>query len=56
MGLIEQIIPEFPVLCDDNINHVMMYLKRKIATFLIEYQAMDSDALVDKRYNRFRRF
>lgn len=56
LGVIEQIIPEFPVLCEDNINHVMMYLKRKIATFLIEYQAMDDSELINKRYNRFRRF
>lgn len=56
LGIIEQIIPEFPVLSVENMNRVMLNLKRKIADFLYQYQNMDSEERIDRRYHRFRRF
>lgn len=56
LGIIERIIPEFPVLNADTMNHVMMYMKRKIADFMIQYQSKSVEELIDNRYNRFRKF
>ncbi len=56
MGIVEQVIPEFPVVSQENINHVMMYLKRKIVDFMIRYQEKAEDEIVQQRYDRFRKF
>ncbi|MDO5401921.1 MAG: acetyl-CoA carboxylase carboxyltransferase subunit alpha [Eubacteriales bacterium] len=56
MGIIERIIPEFPVVSEDNINHVTLYMKRKIADFLINYISMTGEELANQRYDRFRKF
>lgn len=56
MGIIERIIPEFPVVSEDNINRVTLYMKRKIADFLINYISMTGEELANQRYDRFRKF
>lgn len=56
LGIIERIIPEFGGVESDNLSHVMIYMKRKIADFLIKYQDKTSDELVNERYERFRKF
>ena len=54
LGIIEQILPEFPVVSSDNMNRVTLYMKRKIAGFLIKYQQMSGEELAQQRYQRFR--
>ncbi len=56
LEIIERIIPEFPVVGKENINHITFYMKRKIAEFLIEYMEKDDVQLIENRYNRFRKF
>lgn len=56
LGMIERIIPEFPVISEDNMNRVTLYMKRKIAGFLIRYMDMDGQELTKQRYERFRKF
>ena len=56
MGVIERIIPEFPVISEDNINRVTLYMKRKIAGFLIQTLSMTGQELIEQRYERFRKF
>lgn len=55
LGIIERIIPEFPVVCKENMGRVATYMKRKIADFLLEYQQLDENELIEKRYKRFRK-
>lgn len=55
MGIIERVIPEFPVVSSDNINRVTLYMKRKIAEFLIKYEKVSEEELVNDRYQRFRK-
>ena len=54
LGIIEQILPEFPIVSCDNMNRVTLYMKRKIAGFLIKYQQMSGEELAQQRYQRFR--
>lgn len=54
LGIIEQILPEFPIVSSDNMNRVTLYMKRKIAGFLIKYQQMSGEELAQQRYQRFR--
>ena len=54
LGIIEQILPEFPVVSSDNMNRVTLYMKRKIAGFLVKYQQMGGEELAEQRYQRFR--
>ena len=54
LGIIEQILPEFPVVSSDNMNRVTLYMKRKIAGFLIKYQQRSGEELAQQRYQRFR--
>ena len=54
LGIIEQILPEFPVVSSDNMNRVTLYMKRKIAGFLVKYQQMGGEELAQQRYQRFR--
>lgn len=56
MGVIERIIPEFPVISEENINRVTLYMKRKIAGFLIHYLNMSGEELTEQRYERYRKF
>ncbi len=55
LGIIERIIPEFPVVSAENINRVTTNMKRKITDFMIKYQAMEADELKEHRYERFRK-
>lgn len=54
LGIIEQILPEFPVVSSDNMNRVTLYMKRRIAGFLVKYQQMGGEELAEQRYQRFR--
>ena len=54
LGIIEQILPEFPIVSGDNMNRVTLYMKRKIAGFLVKYQQMGGEELAEQRYQRFR--
>ena len=54
LGIIEQILPEFPIVSSDNMNRVTLYMKRKIAGFLVKYQQMGGEELAEQRYQRFR--
>lgn len=56
LGVIEKIIPEFPVLCESNNNRVTLYLKRQIAEFLCNYERMDVEEMMENRYQRFRKY
>lgn len=56
LGIIERIIPEFPVVTGENISRVATYMKRKIAEFMLRYQALNPKELTEGRYKRFRRF
>ena len=56
MGMIERVVPEFPVVSSANINRVTLYMKRKMADFMIKYQGMDTEELTHRRYERFRKF
>ena len=55
LGIIERIIPEFPVVSAENINRVTTNMKRKITEFMIKYQAMEANELKEHRYERFRK-
>lgn len=55
LGIIERIIPEFPVISSDNINRVTLYMKRKIAGFLLKYEDVTEEELAKDRYERFRK-
>ena len=54
LGIIEQILPEFSIVSGDNMNRVTLYMKRKIAGFLVKYQQMSGEELAQQRYQRFR--
>ena len=55
MGIIERVIPEHPVISVDNIKRVTLYMKRKIADFMMKYQDMTTQELVEQRYDRYRK-
>lgn len=54
LGIIEKIIPEYPVIRENNINRVTLYMKRMICGFMIKYCDMEKNSLIEKRYKRFR--
>lgn len=54
-GIIEKIIPEYPVISEVNMNRIILYMKRMMCEFLIKYCDMDEKALVEQRYERFRK-
>lgn len=54
LGIIDRIIPEYPVVSADNIKRVTLYMKRKMADFMIKYGKMSEEELVNDRYERFR--
>jgi acetyl-CoA carboxylase carboxyl transferase subunit beta len=56
LGIIEKVIPEFPVACGENIKKQAFVLKKYIADFLYEYINKNGEELVRERYDRFRVF
>ena len=54
MGIIDRVIPEYPVLGKENINRVMLYIKRKMTGFFIQYLEKDEEEIAAQRYGRFR--
>lgn len=56
LGVIEKIIPEFPVAAADNIKKQSFVMKRYITEFMLKRVGMDKEQLIRERYDRFRRF
>lgn len=54
LGIIDRVILEHPVIGADNIKRITLYMKRKIAKFIISYSSMSKEELVKNRYERFR--
>lgn len=54
-GIIEKVIPEYPVINENNIKRVTLYMKRMICDFMYRYIDMDKEELARQRYNRFRK-
>ena len=55
MEIVEQVIPEPDNFTSANLEEVADRLDRSLKKFICEYMEMDADALVEKRYQRFRR-
>ena len=55
LGIIEKVIPEYPVINENNIKRVTLYMKRMICDFMYRYIDMDKEELTKQRYNRFRK-
>ena len=55
LGIIEKVIPEYPVINENNIKRVTLYMKRMICDFMYRYIDMDKEELARQRYNRFRK-
>lgn len=55
MEIVEQVIPEPDNFTSANLEEVADRLDRSLKKFICEYMKMDADALVEKRYRRFRR-
>ena len=55
MEIVEQVIPEPDNFTSANLEKVADRLDRSLKKFICEYMEMDTDALVEKRYQRFRR-
>lgn len=55
MEVVEQVIPEPDNFTSANLEEVADRLDRSLKKFICEYMEMDADALVEKRYRRFRR-
>ena len=54
LGIIEQVIPEKELLTRDNMTAVMELLKERIGEFLKNYQNLNLEKLLNKRYSRYR--
>ena len=54
LGIIEQVIPEKEPLTRDNMTAVMELLKERIGEFLKNYQNLNLEKLLNKRYSRYR--
>ena len=54
LGIIEQVIPEKEPLTRDNMTAVMELLKERIGEFLKNYQNLNIEKLLNKRYSRYR--
>ena len=54
LGIIEQVIPEKEPLTRDNMTAVMELLKEQIGEFLKNYQNLNLEKLLNKRYSRYR--
>lgn len=55
MDIVEQVIAEPDNFTVSNLKEVTDRLDRRLKKFICEYMKMDTDALVEKRYQRFRR-
>ena len=55
MDIVEQVIPEPDHFTSANLSEVTEKLDKRLQKFICEYMEMDTDALVEKRYQRFRR-
>ena len=56
LGVIEKIIPEVMPAGEENLSDIVRYMKCYIKEFLAKYKAMDREAIVKERYERFRGF
>ena len=56
LGIIEKVIPEKSPLTRENMTDTMETMKKQIREFLNVYCELDIKTLIDKRYNRFRKF
>ena len=54
LGIVEQIIPEKMPFTRENMVDTMNILKERIHNFLKSYTILDSEKLLNKRYNRYR--
>nr|WP_294664841.1 acetyl-CoA carboxylase carboxyltransferase subunit alpha [uncultured Blautia sp.] len=54
LGIIEQVIPEKEPLTRENMAAVMELLKEQIGEFLKNYQNLNLEKLLNKRYSRYR--
>lgn len=54
--IIEQIIPEPEEFCGDNLKEVTERLEPEIKSFLQTYTRLSEEELLDRRYQRFRKF
>lgn len=54
LGIIEQVIPEKEPLTRENMAAVMELLKEQIGEFLKNYQNLNIEKLLNKRYSRYR--
>ena len=55
LGIVEQVIREPEEFSDENLDGVCRDMEYRIKGFLEKYCAMDTEALTEKRYQRFRR-
>lgn len=56
LGIVEQTFAEPPKYTVENMEQVVFRLKRAIISFLKEYMILSEEELLEKRYERFRRF
>ena len=54
LGIIEKVIPEYPVINENNIKRVTLYMKRMICDFMYRYIDMDKEELARQRSDRGR--
>ena len=54
-GIVERVIPEPEEFTVQTMHTVSEFLEAEIAVFLEKYMAMDSEELLERRYERFRR-
>lgn len=55
LGIIEDIIPEFPIVTEEKMKKVSFVMKKKICDFLLDYSKYTPEQLISDRYDRFRR-
>jgi acetyl-CoA carboxylase carboxyl transferase alpha subunit len=55
LGIIEKIIPEFPVATEENVKKQAFVLRKYIGDFLAKEMPKNEDELVNERYLRFRK-
>lgn len=56
LGMVEQIISEPEVLTEENAEVVCIKLRKEINKFLEKYCSVDTEKLLEQRYERFRKF
>ncbi len=55
MGIVDYVIPEYPVATMDNLRRMALHMQCKIAEFLLKYDGMGPEELAGQRYERFRK-